>query len=156
MRTHAPSRKPHSRSGAALLVVVLAIVIAAMVAATLTQTALTQRRQVQLERDRAQTFWLAESGLSRAVAELDRNPNYRGEDWRIDVPGPSESQPGLVAIHITRNAETNQPRIDVTAEFPAGAVYRTRLHRELVLNLPNSHSNTGRASSALSPENVAP
>jgi Tfp pilus assembly protein PilX len=138
----AVSRFPegHHRRGAALLLVVIAVVISAMVVATLAQTAITQRRQMLREQRRAQAFWLMESGIDRALAHLNRDPQYRGEDWHVSAPGQPEPQPALVHIQIA--AVPDQPqqrRVEVAAEFPAGDVHRVTLRRQLTWTSTNTN-----------------
>lgn len=141
------------RRGAALLLVVIAVVVSTMVTAVLAQAALRQRRQLQHERDRLQAFWLLESGVQRATTKLSRDAGYSGERWSPEVPGPAGNQPAAVTIRV--QAADDAAVVAVTSEFPAGAVHRTRLHREFTMSLRTPRT-AGETASALSPENVVP
>jgi hypothetical protein len=125
--------------------------------------AIAQHRQVRREQDRAQAFWLVESGLDRAVAQLGRDAQFVGEEWRIDVPGASTARTGLVMIRVVHDAEsTERRRLEIVAEFPAGAVHRTRLRREITWTAARPSTKTETAKnetnlpSAIAPENVVP
>jgi hypothetical protein len=149
-----------TRRGAALLLVVLAIVISAMVVGTLAQMAVAQRHQMRRERDRLQAFWLVDSGCRRAIAQLATNAEYAGESWRVDVPGSAAAQAGLVTIQVT--ATEDQRRLEVVAEFPAGAIQRAKLRRELTwsADAATAAADTTPCESSIafviSPENVVP
>jgi hypothetical protein len=156
-RRHNPSNKPARRSGAALLLVVIAIVVSAMIVGTLAQMAISQHRQIRREHDRIQTQWLIESGLDRAAARLTRDAGYTGEEWRIDLDARPAARTGLVTIRVdTPQGDPQHRRVAVHAEFPAGALHRTRLHSEQVWTLAVDNSQSTSTASAISPENVVP
>jgi Tfp pilus assembly protein PilX len=145
-----------SRRGAALLLVVIAVVASTMVTAALAQAALRQRRQLQYERDRSQAFWLLESGVQRAAAKLARDPRYAGEFWQPEAPGSGEPQAAAVTIRVSPAEAAGMAVVNVVSEFPAGAVHRTRLHREFTISLSTPSTAGDISASALFPENVVP
>jgi hypothetical protein len=152
MRTFTKSRNRKrpavigSRSGAALLLVIIAIVVSSMVTATLAQMAIAQHRQMRHEQNRVQAFWLAESGLNRAAMKLNADPQYVGEEWRVPVTA-EETQTALVTIRVLPE------RIEIAAEYPVDTVYRAQVRREL----PRPVTVTEQSPrSAISPENVVP
>jgi hypothetical protein len=145
----APPNPP--RRGAALLLVMLAIVVASTVGVTLAQRAIHQRRQIRREVDRAQAFWLVQSGLQRGWLRAAHDPNYVGEDWPLVV----SERAAIVQIRIRHHASSRQ--LIVRTEFPPDGWFRTTLHRELRLPAsPRGPKEAANPPSALQPENVIP
>ena len=141
-----------------MLLVIVAIVIASMVAGSLAQMAIAQHRQIRLEQDRAQAFWLVASGVDRALARLDRDPQYAGEEWGVDVAGASSTRRGTIVIRVTSDdINTQRRRLEVVAEFPADTVHRARLRRKLAWTAAAQTAQTqSQPASAIFPENVVP
>ena len=75
------------------------------------KSTLAWRRQIRVEAKHSQVEWLAESGVARAVAKLNADANYEGEDWQPDVFDDSENT-ATVTISV---AATDQTKITVLA-----------------------------------------
>uniref|UniRef100_A0A7C4LNJ9 Uncharacterized protein n=1 Tax=Schlesneria paludicola TaxID=360056 RepID=A0A7C4LNJ9_9PLAN len=145
----APSNAP--RRGAAMLLVILAIVVASTVGVTLAHAAINQRRQMRREANRAQAFWLVQSGLQRGWSRATHDPHYAGEDWPLVASGHA----ALVQIRVKR--DPSDSRLIVRTEFPPKGWYRTTIHRELPLPIPLQGPQPAEFPiSAQAPENVIP
>jgi hypothetical protein len=76
-------RRPVSRSGAILAAALVALFVVSLLGLALIQLVVIHHRQEQVEAQRQQCFWLAESGVQRALARLAKSPDYAGETWTI-------------------------------------------------------------------------
>ncbi len=73
------------RHGAVLVGVLACLLVATVITALTVQSALRGRREARLDRQLAQTEWLCEGGILRAVQELRKSPAYAGETWRPEL-----------------------------------------------------------------------
>lgn len=128
--------RANNRRGAALLFAMIALLLASVIGAALLKTALTQRRQARREQHRAQSAWLAESGIERAAALLAGNADYKGETWNVAATELGGNQAGRVVITVTPvSTDADQRRIRVTAEFPAATQQRSRTSKTIEVDL---------------------
>jgi hypothetical protein len=123
-----PSRRRAIISAAVLVcLLVMAIVCGSLLRLTRTERGLNRAEERQLQAD-----WLAESGLDRAAARLEKDPNYRGETWKIsadDLGGPA---PGVVTIEVEPGRGPDAARrrlVTVRADYPPEAPQRVRVTR---------------------------
>jgi type II secretory pathway component PulK len=130
-------KQPDSRSstsicrrGASLAMTLVTLVVVMMVAGALVESMLATHRQSKRYQAQAQAQWLAEAGLSRAVAQLARQSDYDGETWQAPVGG-AEAEYGAVTIRIEPRTETTPRRIIVEAVYPLTEHQRILVRREL-------------------------
>jgi type II secretory pathway component PulK len=97
-----------------MIVLVCLAVLLAVAAATLA-VGRARRRQARLDERRLQAEWLAESGLDRAAARLDRSPDYGGETWDV----PAVDLDGLHAGRVVIEVDRADRRVRIRADFPA-------------------------------------
>lgn len=103
-----------NRRGVLLIVVLACVAIVSLLTAAMVRGSMDWRRQTRYESWRAQTQWLAESGLSKAASSLQKDPDYAGEMWKLGVAN-GLSQPATVQI--TVQTESKQRTIQVLATF---------------------------------------
>lgn len=72
------------RCGAVLICVLACMLIATSIAATSLYSSLRMRREAKSSFREQQTEWLLKAGVERARANIEKDPNYLGEQW--DVP----------------------------------------------------------------------
>ena len=72
------------RRGAVLICVLACMLIATSIAATSLYSSLRMRREAKSSFHEQQTEWLLRAGVERARANIEKDPNYLGEQW--DVP----------------------------------------------------------------------
>lgn len=89
------------RSGAILIVALVAVAIFTSLAATNIRSVLRHRQGVKSERDLIQTQLLCDAGCDRAVTQFTEDPSYSGELW-LDKQDPSSGVGMKVAIEILR------------------------------------------------------
>lgn len=115
------------------------------------QSALRDRRQVDLWHEHTQTTLLAEAGLRRAVARVNRSGNaYSGEQWQITSQELGLPHDAQVEIRITdiyqdeeNTAESASPRkrIVVVADYPVGRDRRNRVTKEIEIDTNSKQTN---------------
>ncbi len=144
--------------------VMVALFVASLVIGVMVRTALLQQRQIVLNRDQVQAFWLAEAGLQLAARQASAPADQPGGAetnilWKWTPAGSETSQPprksGEVTIHIS--GEDDQRPTVVIADFPADSIHRVRARRELSLSPATGSPGTPpQPISALQPENRQP
>lgn len=114
----------------------IALLLASVIGVALLKTALTQRRLARREQDRAQSEWLAESGVERAAALLAGNAGYKGETWSLAAKELGGDKAGRVVIEVAPvSSDPNRRRITVTADFPAGTQQRSRTSKVIEIDV---------------------
>ena len=114
------------RSGAILIVALVAITIFTILDATNIRLMLRHRQTVKTERDVIQARLLCDAGCDRAVSQLSQNPNYTGEVW-IDKPDPLTGVKTKVQIEIRR--KDSQTIASVQASLDGRSYQPTKIQR---------------------------
>jgi type II secretory pathway component PulK len=89
------------RSGATLIVALVAVAIFTSLAATNIRSVLRHRQAVKSERNMIQTQLLCEAGCDRAASMFASNREYAGEVW-LDLQDPSTGLVTKVEIRMER------------------------------------------------------
>ena len=100
------------RTGFVIVVILVCIVLMTLLFGSLLKGTLSWRRQVRTEEKRVQVEWLADSGLARAVAKMNSDSDYDGEEWKPDAFENSDT----VATVTIAVAKTEPARITVVAK----------------------------------------
>jgi type II secretory pathway component PulK len=90
-----------NRSGATLIVALVAVAIFTSLAATNIRSVLRHRQAVKSERNMIQTQLLCEAGCDRAASMFASNREYAGEVW-LDLQDPSTGLVTKVDIRMER------------------------------------------------------
>lgn len=93
------SRRTRKRSGAVLIVALVAIGIFSALAATNIRTLLRHRQSVKSERDLVQVQLLCDAGCDRAVSMFTVDQKYTGEIW-LDQREPNTGHSTKVVIQM--------------------------------------------------------
>lgn len=96
--------KASRRSGAILIVALVAVAIFTGLAATNIRWVLRHRQTVKSERDLIQVQLLCDAGCDRAAGRLARDAGYVGEVW-IDQQDPDTGVMTKVSIEILRDGD---------------------------------------------------
>ena len=119
----------------------MAIVLAALVAVTLLAAALsraivTETRAALRHAQKSQAVWLAESGVSRAAAQLHSAADYQGETWRIAADELGGKSGAVVLISVAPPAEGSGMRsVRVEARYPEDATLGVLQVKELTIQV---------------------
>jgi hypothetical protein len=120
------------RHGVVLAATLVCVVIAIMLAAALTKATLLQYRQVQGSDCQQQSFWLAESGVQRAVHHLHASADYPGETWEVSAETLGSDSAGVVVIQVQSTAQPQAGwAVRVESRYPAQALPRAMFIREV-------------------------
>lgn len=121
------------RRGAVSIWAIVCLVFVTAVGATLGRMALMGSRHVVQERRHSQAEWLAQSGWSLAVAQLQRDAAYKGETWEIPAAELGGADAGRVTIEVTTPTDGAAPEtrlVSVIAEFPVGSDRKVQVTRQ--------------------------
>ena len=93
---------------------------------------LLQHRQIRVSTLEQQSFWLAESGVQRALHQLRASADYRGETWEVPAETLGAGAAGIVTIQVQ---PTTQPQegwdVRVESRYPAEALPRAMFERSV-------------------------
>lgn len=138
-REHASSRSRPQRRGIALVLVLACLFVVALAGMALLRSAANQYRQLRLERQRLQAFWLAESGVLRAAARLNQPADYVGETWNVPADQLDGVSAGSVRIEIQDvPGQPKQRLVLVQAHFPDAADRGAVQRRKILITLPET------------------
>lgn len=120
-------RSAPSRSGIALMVVLVALAIVSAIATTLLRLAVMHHRQAAHETSVAQTRWLAESALDRTAVQLKSDAKLTGSTWSIPAEQLGGRHAAKVTIEVRPVENAPQAReVTVIADYPANSPQRAR------------------------------
>jgi hypothetical protein len=131
------------RRGVMTIVALVCVMVASTLMIVAVRRALAESQLGRLEIRRAQSRWLAESGLERAAARLAADPKYSGEVWKIPpavVTGRAEETPagggGTVKIEVaTPPGQPAQRLVRVQADWPDEPAQRARHTKQAIVEL---------------------
>ena len=129
----------HRRSGLASVAVLIALIIVGIICAALLKVGLARRSNIQVRERSIQAEWLAESGIDRASARLGREVAYTGETWEIPTEDLGNRGTGTVTIRVEPvEGQPDRRRVQVSADFPSGAVSRARRSKIIIVEVPHT------------------
>ena len=122
-------RKSNTRSGAVLICVLACLGIVTVLVMTTIQSSLRGRREVRMQRQLIQTELLCEAGVRRAVQQLKKFPEYKGEKW-LPKLGTTSYEHAAIEIRIEPAKENaNSLRAEVVASIADSANSNNRMQR---------------------------
>ena len=124
------------KKGAALVMILIVLAVATAIFLASLKLLVVQRQSIELESQRIQAGWLAQSGVDRAAARLAAEPQYRGETWDISAEDLGGRDGGTVAIRIENvSGKPDRRRLHVVADYPSDTEQRARETREVTINV---------------------
>lgn len=133
---HSISLRSSDRQAAALAIVLAVMILATALLAIWARAVIAAHRQQRREQRRCQVEWLVESGIERAVAQLRRAEDYRGERWRIAADKLGGRDQAVVVIQVEPVADLATRRIvHVRADYPENPGRRVRHSKQLTVDL---------------------
>lgn len=127
------------RDGAIMVVALIALAVTFAMSAAMLRRAALQYREIQRREWAIQAEWLANSGVSRALAKRRADPKYVEESWGPSADDIGGAEAGRVSISL-KPVEGSAGRftLDVAADYPDRPHDRARSRRTLVVSLPPS------------------
>jgi type II secretory pathway component PulK len=135
-------RSRNRRRGVMTIVALVCVMVASTLMIVVVRRALAESHLARSEARRAQSRWLAESGLERAVARLASDPKYSGEVWRIPsavIGGQAEATGGGGTVTIEVATQPGQPAqrlVRVQADWPDDPALRARYTKQATIERP--------------------
>jgi Tfp pilus assembly protein PilX len=141
------------RRGAGLVIALVTLLVVTSTMAAIIQALLVDLRQTRQTANELQAQWLADSSVSRAVAQCKASTSYTGETWR--APVASEAKPeecGVAEIRIEQSDEPEKGlRVIVEARYPDHPTRRVVARRTLLISPANQNSNANNNSQESAP-----
>jgi len=138
---HPDNWQDTSRRGAVTIVVLLATLIVFSIGLTMLETTLRERERTLQFEQRQQSTWLAESGIERAAAKLQSNPEYSGETWTLDKEELGGSDEGTVTIKVVPEDNSDRRIVTVVADYPNDPHQLIRTSRKIFVDVPQPSTN---------------
>jgi hypothetical protein len=124
------------RRAAALAIVLAVMILATALLAIWARAVIDAHRQQRRDLRGCQVRWLVEGGIERAVAQLSRADDYRGETWRIAAEQLGGRDPAVVVIQVEPVADIATRRIvRVRADYPEKLDRRVRQSKQITVDL---------------------
>jgi hypothetical protein len=133
MRRNSRTRIPGTR-GFVLVAILVVLALAMALFGLWAQSAVREQRWLDGEALRLEALRLAEAGVARGIARRAIDPDYANETWRIPAADVGGRHAAEVRIRVT--PEGAALRIAATADFPAGAVRRARVTKQIEISNP--------------------
>lgn len=134
--------KSRSRSGTILICVLACLGIVIALVMTTMQSSLRGRREVRMQRQLIQTEFLCEAGVQRAVQQLKRSPEYKGEKWFPKL-GSTSFENAAIEIRIEPSMDDiNTLRAQVIATLANSADSNDRMQRSHTFSIGLPFSST--------------
>ncbi len=128
-RRRQPNASMAARNGSILIVAMIALGVVSALAIAMLRSSHLQSRQARQELHRAQAECLLDAGLDRAVYELHRHPEYKGETWDLSGEQIVGRHAGQVTIRVASDASSEVLTVEVIAEYPLGSPASVRRSR---------------------------
>ena len=140
------------RRGAGLVIALVTLLVITSTMAAIIQGLLVDLRQTRQLANELQAQWLADSAVSRAVAQCQASASYSGETWRAPVIAEATSEGcGVAEIRIERASDPGKEmRVVVEARYPDHPIRRVVARRTLSISPANQNpkANTNSQGSA--------
>jgi type II secretory pathway pseudopilin PulG len=121
------------RRAAALVVAMVVLLVLTLLGAELVRTLMLAHQRSRAADRETQALWLAESGLERALAQLQADPQYAGETWQPTIgerdSDEADGVPSKVVITIEETGSSRQLRAQAYyPDHPTDRVLVERVH----------------------------
>ena len=131
-----------SRGGVVLIAVLVCMGVVMTILLGAVQTSLHCRRQMRNEAQLEQTCWLLDAGIRQAIANLEQQPDYAGEQIQLS-PAISKYANAVVDIKV-RPVKDSPGKVSVLVTAELGdledEVLKTKRTKELIFNVrSNQH-----------------
>ena len=134
--------KSRSRSGTILICVLVCLGIVITLVMTTMQSSLLGRREVRMQRQLIQTEFLCEAGVQRAVQQLKKTPEYKGEKWFPKL-GSTSFENAVIEIRLEPSTDAiNTLRAEVIATLANSADSNDRMQRSHTFSIGLPFSST--------------
>jgi hypothetical protein len=128
--------KMRSHRGGTLVAAIVCILIIMLCSSAVVQTITMQRSAARLDEQRLQCLLLAESAVGRAKAQCARDPDFKGETWRVPLQSNGTKLFGVSEIEVEPVVnEPRQRRVQIKSRWPDDPIYSVLLRKDVVITL---------------------
>ncbi|QDU29858.1 hypothetical protein ETAA8_49740 [Anatilimnocola aggregata] len=125
-----------TRRGAAILVAIVLLVVVVTIMGIVLRQVATSQRMTRQQSWELQAQLLAESAIDRALVQLERNQEYRGETWLPLVGAAPADERGEALIKLTKRPDSDSYELVVTATFPNHPAHRALVMSQRIVPQP--------------------
>jgi Tfp pilus assembly protein PilX len=126
--TRSARQSDHRRRGTVLIVLMVLLLVTTSLAIAVMQAAMVDARQFATDANALQADRLAEAGIARAAALKASNPDFKGDEWTVELPG---GKSGTVTVQLKEAA--GGLTFESVATYPASGPRLVRSRRTLAL-----------------------
>lgn len=146
MHTKLNLNRPHSRRcGAAMILAMITLIICSTVCLSMFQTMILRQQRCVNRHWKVQSRLIAEAALDRALLQLQKEPDYRGETWTVvaGIPPASDAQEesgtGVAEVNVSP-LEGDRFQMTVVARYPKSfpTAARTTLETIVMVDKPEA------------------
>ncbi len=138
---HFTKRQPSHRAvasrrrAAVLFALIVCVALASLLLVAIARQAVARRRLIDMQAQRLQATWLAESALERAAAQFQANPDFRDETWTIPAEQFDGTSPAVVRIILKPiDDKPTMYRVHVVADYPNDGANRARVEKDIMIS----------------------
>lgn len=134
---HQPERR---RCGAAMILAMITLLICSTVCLSMFQTMILRQQRCVNRHWKVQSRLIAEAALDRAMLQLQKKPDYRGETWTVEagIPPASDAQEegnsGVAQVNVSP-LEENRFRVTLVARYPSLSTTSAKTTLETIVQL---------------------
>lgn len=130
--SHTPQNIGRQRRGAILVVAIVVMLVLSLLGAEIVRTLVLTQRHADRLQSQSQAFWLAESALDRARAQLAASGDYAGETWQPEVASKENGDaPAASKVTIAIEGEGADRVVRVEAIYPDDPLNRVSVERTI-------------------------
>ena len=140
-------RRDGSRRAAAMMMALVVLLVVGLISGLALQAILQSHRHTREEEQRVQAELLADAALSRAIAMLQTEANWKGEKWTVNLasqaaahaetPADDTKFTGVAQTRVEKSeGNPNSWKIAVTAIYPSDPTRRAQALRETTYEIP--------------------
>jgi type II secretory pathway component PulK len=132
------TRRRAPRRGFVLIIVIVTVSVSMVLFGIWAQNMVREHRRFASQQYRIQATRLAEAGVQRAMARRAADPAFIEEAWLAPAESFGGTHGATVQIRVIFNGEAAKLRYEATAQFPADAVRRAQVTRQIEVSIPHT------------------
>jgi hypothetical protein len=128
-------KQARCRTGTVLVIFMLSLAMLSMTVAAMVRVTLLHRGMVRSNELRVQSEWLFQSAVVRASSQLQANPNYSGEEWKIAADTLGQSFDAVARIAVAAEGDQTKDRsVAISVMYPPDDTNRAMVSRTISIS----------------------
>ena len=134
-RIRHPEARGVNRQAVILVAVIVCLIVCTLLIGSLMRSIVAFHRQSEMFERSLQSACLADAGVQRAMARLQQDPDYRGEQWVTAATSLGQAWSATVTISVQPLADQGETRrIRVESHYPLNPQLRVVCTREVIVS----------------------